>query len=71
MDSITITVILERDGSVNVSGPLNNPVLCYGLLESGKDAVRRYVAEQSEKRIITPPQGLTLVDGGKVTEVEV
>lgn len=66
---ISITVTMERDGSISVNGPLTNPVLCYGLLESGKDAVRRYAAEQSEKRIITPPQGLTLVEGGKVADV--
>ena len=70
-DGVSIVVTMERDGSISVNGPLTNPILCYGLLESGKDAVRRYMAEQNEKRIIAPPQGLALIDGGKVTEVPV
>jgi len=61
-EGITITVTMERDGSVNVSGPLNNPVLCYGLLESGKIAVQKFVQDQSEKHIIEPPPGLRIVN---------
>ena len=68
-DGVSIVVTMERDGSISVNGPLTNPVLCYGMLESGKDAVRRYVEQQGEKRIIAPPQGLTLVEGGKVVDV--
>ena len=60
-DVVTITITMGRDGSVNVGGPLSNPILCYGLLEAGKDAIRRYTAEQLEKRIIAPPTGLHLV----------
>jgi len=55
MNEITITVTMARDGSINVSGPLSNPVLCYGLLESGKDAVRRFAAEATERRIVEAP----------------
>jgi len=59
---IVIAVMLMPDGQVNVQGPLNNPVLCYGLLESGKDAVRRFAEGEADKRIIEPPPGLRIVD---------
>lgn len=30
------------DGSVQVQGPIQNRMLCYGLLEAAKDAIRRH-----------------------------
>ena len=34
-----LTVKLFADGGVNVEGPLHDKILCYGLLEVGRDAV--------------------------------
>ena len=31
-----------RTGKVEVNGPLNNKVLCYGILEAAKELVREY-----------------------------
>ena len=35
-----IVVQLNHDGTINVSAPLENKLLCYGLLEVAKDLVR-------------------------------
>ena len=40
-------------GRVEVNGPINNAMLCYGMLEAAKDSIRTFVAKQaSEQRII-------------------
>jgi hypothetical protein len=36
----TMTIRVHDDGTVSLSGPLDNKTLCYGLLEAAKDAVR-------------------------------
>ena len=38
-------VIRVVQGQVTVSGPIHDKVLCYGLLESAKDAIRDFVAK--------------------------
>jgi hypothetical protein len=57
-----ITLVLTLDpmsGQVHLSGPLQNRMLCYGMMELAKDALRtlaeRGVGEQGEgKRIVVP-----------------
>lgn len=43
-----ITVTLTNNGQVQVSGPIDNRMLCYGLLEMAKDVVREFVANQKK-----------------------
>ena len=51
---ITLKIELEENGSISISGPIHDKILCYGLLESAKDAVREHVAKEATKRIIAP-----------------
>lgn len=37
-----LSISVHDDGSVNLSGPLENKVLCMGILECAKDAVREF-----------------------------
>ena len=37
-----LIISLRQDGNVDVQGPIANKVLCYGLLERAKDAIRTY-----------------------------
>lgn len=37
-----LTITFNPDGTVQVRGPLNNKVLCYGMLEAARDAVRDF-----------------------------
>ena len=37
-----ISVIIGDDGQASVEGPLQNKVICYGLLQVGMDLVRSH-----------------------------
>ncbi len=37
-----LIVTLTPDGNVQVAGPLDNPILCYGLLEYARDAIKNH-----------------------------
>lgn len=37
-----IIITLNPDGSVSVTGPIMNKLLCYGMLESAKQLVTTY-----------------------------
>ena len=43
-----ITITMFKDGTVNVRGPLEDRLLCYGLLEGARDVVREF---RTDKRI--------------------
>lgn len=38
--SIVLSITLNNDGSINVQGPIHDRIVCYGLLEMAKDAIR-------------------------------
>lgn len=48
-----LIIELEPNGQVVVNGPIQNKLLCYGLLEAAKDAIKEYKPEE-EKRIVVP-----------------
>ena len=57
---VTLTITLDQlTGMVNVNGPLQNPLLCYGLLEAAKDSIRAYV-QQNQSPIVKPNLGLRM-----------
>jgi len=39
---VKLTIILHEDGKSGVEGPLENPILCYGLLELGRQAIEAF-----------------------------
>jgi hypothetical protein len=49
----------QMTGAINVNGPIQNLVLCYGMLESAKDVIRQYVKDNQSA--IVRPSGLSLV----------
>lgn len=40
---IRLVITLTPDGQFNCVGPLDNKLLCYGLLEMAKEAVSKHV----------------------------
>jgi hypothetical protein len=38
----TLTFELQDDGNVRVGGPISDKILCYGIIERGKDAIRSF-----------------------------
>ena len=55
MAQVKLTIELMSDGSISVNGPINNTLLCYGLLESAKDAIRDHVKRVQEAKQIAVP----------------
>lgn len=37
-----MTISVDHAGNIRVNGPVHNKMMCYGLLEAAKDAVRDY-----------------------------
>lgn len=49
-----LTITLNANNSISVDGPLDNIVLCYGMLERAKDAIKDFT-DNKKSPIITPP----------------
>jgi len=52
----TLQLVITMDqmtGAVNVTGPIQNAALCYGMIELAKDAIRKF-AEQNQSPIVRP-----------------
>lgn len=39
---IEMSIVREENGQVSVSGPIGDKMLCYGLIECARDAIREY-----------------------------
>jgi len=48
----SITIQVNENGSLTVSGTINDKILAYGLLESAKDIIREHVATQAVNSMI-------------------
>jgi hypothetical protein len=52
MGQIRLEVILDQQtGALTVNGPVGNPMICYGMLEMAKDAIRKMALENAERRV--------------------
>lgn len=51
-----IIIEMTDDGQFNVHAPLQDKILCYGLLEAARDVIKDYMAPDS--RVVAPPAGL-------------
>lgn len=59
MPQIQLTVTMDETGKVNVNGPIQNALLCFGLLEMAKVAINNF-AQQNEQRVQPAPPGLVI-----------
>lgn len=50
-----LLITLTSTGQIQIQGPIQDKTLCYGLMESAKDAIREHHAEQAKAG------GLTIV----------
>lgn len=46
--AVVLTITMDKDGSVRVSGPIGNKVLCYGILESAREAIADWHKAQAQ-----------------------
>ena len=63
MMPIQLLITLTGDGQVQVAGPLEDRVLCYGLLEAARDAVREYRPDPSGVAVPTADVARRLLAG--------
>lgn len=52
--SVKILIELMEDGNVTINGPLENKVLCYGLLKMGEVLVTNYEAKKIIPMVMVP-----------------
>ena len=52
MEVAKLVIEFTASGQINVTGPIENKVLCYGMLEAAKDAIRAHV--DAQQRIVQP-----------------
>jgi hypothetical protein len=67
MAKAVMTITIEDNGTINVTGPIQDKILAYGMLESAKDAVREFLARQAAgdgPRIAIPSVRMPNPNGG-------
>lgn len=52
MQPVQLLITLKRDGKVEVTGPIQNKLVAYGMLEMARDAIKDY-----KPAVIEIPQG--------------
>ena len=60
MAGMKISVIIDEQGGASVEGPLQNKVLCYGLLQVGMDLVRNHKSSPAVQAVTGAAAGAVL-----------
>jgi hypothetical protein len=56
--TIVLTITFDQmTGAVNVQGPVENGIVCYGILEAAKDAIRNLAAQRAQN-LVMPATGV-------------
>lgn len=50
-----IRIGMDESGNVHVAGPVENVILCYGLLDAAKDAIRDAKRRRDAQQVLIPP----------------
>lgn len=51
--TIVLTITFDQmTGAVNVQGPVENGLVCYGILEAAKDAIRNLAAQRAQNMVL-------------------
>jgi len=53
---IQLVITLDEKGQLNVTGPIQQTVICFGILERAKDVIRK-AADQAQPAIVAPTNG--------------
>ena len=51
----TLTITMTTAGQVSVNGPIENRLLCYGLLEIARDTIVEFNKKSGAKILVPPP----------------
>jgi hypothetical protein len=57
---VQLLIEMNEQGQVNVSGPINQKMLCYGLLECARDAIKDFTdkAAQGPQIALAQPEDI-------------
>ena len=55
-----ITITVHSNGSLQITGNIESPLIAYGMLEMARDEIRKYHEKKSESKIVAPPPGLKI-----------
>ncbi len=55
---VELKITMDDAGRISVNGPIANKMLCYGMLEFAKDAIRAFAEKPSP--IVQLPPGATV-----------
>lgn len=58
-----LTITLNDDGTVSVTGPIDNQLACYGMLEMARDALSAHT--QNKSRLVQPAAVLPIKSNGR------
>jgi hypothetical protein len=60
--TLVLTIALDQlTGAVQVSGPIQNSMVCMGMLEMAKQAIHDFVKEQAKGQRIVPAASMPLI----------
>jgi len=60
--TLVLTISLDQlTGAVQVNGPIQNPMICMGMLEMAKEAIHDFAAEQRKNQRILPVTAMPLI----------
>lgn len=52
-----LVIAIKEDGSMVVTGSINEKILAYGLLDAARDAIQDHIARMQKANIVAPPKG--------------
>ena len=60
---MTLTITRMENGQVSLQGPISDQLLCYGLLEVARDAVKQFNDDRKKQapKIEVPSPGMVAV----------
>lgn len=53
---VKLVISLDSGGQINVNGPINDRILCFGLLEMAKDAINAHAKQQQSNILVARPR---------------
>lgn len=63
--ALKLEIVLNDNGSITVNGPIQNKLVCWGLLHAAADVIKDFNPQDKpliEVPTFTPPQNLRVAD---------
>ena len=57
-DTVKLVIEMDAAGNVSLNGPIENRMICYGLLEVARDMIHEMYTKKLGKKIALAPAGV-------------